>query len=265
MNVLDEILRNKNFILRNNVYFLNKEFHKDNFESVYLKLRNKEDRFYNDETLRLLPRINSNHMHSKEWAIRENSASMLLNYLKEKTFPINVMELGCGNGWLANKIAEIERSNVIGLDINITELEQAARVFGNRNNLLFLSADIFDFSLNNLKFDYIVLAGTIQYFKNLKEIIKRLLELLNPKGEIHIFDSPFYTERTLQKARENSFKHFEEMGVKEMNSYFCFHKFEELFFFNPVTLYKPDSMFNRMRRKLLSRNISPFYWLKIVS
>lgn len=265
MNILNKIRQDKNFILKNNVYVLNHYFQYDSFESIYLKLRKKEDRLYDDETLSRLPDINVNHLHYKEWRIRENSAAMLLKYLKEKSHPTNVLEMGCGNGWLANKIGEIESVNVIGLDLNLTELEQAARVFGNRNNLLFLAADIFDARFNSLTFDYIILSASIQYFKNIKIIIKRLFELLNNKGEIHILDSPFYTEQNFQKAIEKSLKHFKEMGVNEFSSYFHFHKFNELSGLNAVTLYKPDSLINRIKRKLLFRNLSPFYWFKIIN
>ena len=77
------------------------------------------------------------------------------------------MELGCGNGWLTHHLAMIKNSYVVGVDINRFELEQAARVFNNFNNHKFFYADVFADYFKLGDFDIILLAGSIQYFKDL--------------------------------------------------------------------------------------------------
>jgi ubiquinone/menaquinone biosynthesis C-methylase UbiE len=120
--------------------------------------------------LKHLPEISREHKYYKEWQIRKNSAKKFLKYLNSTNQGKDVLELGSGNGWIAHMISSQHSTQVIGIDINIHEIEQSARVFGKKSNLLFLKADIFDKRLNGLIFDFIILAGTVQYFRDLSRI-----------------------------------------------------------------------------------------------
>src|SRR4051812_13830112 len=86
------------------------------FTDLYLAVREKEGRVYSDEEVRNLP---NSSRHSDEWKIRKETAKKLRAYLKGK----NILEVGCGNGWLANYL------NATGIDINEFEVNQALRVF----------------------------------------------------------------------------------------------------------------------------------------
>jgi 2-polyprenyl-3-methyl-5-hydroxy-6-metoxy-1,4-benzoquinol methylase len=107
------------------------------FEQLYITLRNKEQRLYTDAQLLQLPNIAATHVHYQEWQVRKHSAVRLTGYLAKKGKTLNILEIGCGNGWLANKLAQINNATVTGIDINEVEIEQAKRVLGN-DNLLFL-------------------------------------------------------------------------------------------------------------------------------
>ena len=54
------------------------------FEELYFKVREKEKRIYSDEAVKLLPLVDVNHPHSKEWMIRKSSFEKLSDYLKKK-------------------------------------------------------------------------------------------------------------------------------------------------------------------------------------
>jgi ubiquinone/menaquinone biosynthesis C-methylase UbiE len=162
---------------------------------------------------------------------------MLIDYLKSKDRTKTILECGCGNGWLTNKLSEIEISEVIGLDINVNELEQAARVFGVKSNILFIYGDIFKM---NLKCDYMILSGAIAYFNDLKKLLASLLNKLNPGGEIHIIDSPLYKDNSDAKAR--TAKHFKALDVPEMINYYHHHSFNDLKEFQYDVLYNPFSL-----------------------
>lgn len=262
-NPLTIIRNSSDFILEKGVYRLESFNPPLKFEEYYLKLRNAERRNYDDETLSHLPYITHSHKHYKEWQIRKNSSDKLKHYLSQKSHNINILEIGCGNGWLANKIAQLKNANVIGMDINLTELEQAARVFKSKDNLIFLHADIFSEKLDNLKFNCIILSAAIQYFKDLTVLVQRLLELTVHGGEIHIIDSPLYCKKETQTAKNTSYNHFKEMDVPEMSSLYFHHMMVELANFKFIIMFKPDSLFNRARRRLFSGNLPPFYWLKL--
>jgi len=174
------------------------------FEQLYTRLRQKEGRIYSDEEVAGLPLINNTHPHYKEWVIRKYSCRALLSYLKQKENVLNILEVGCGNGWMAAQLATAVNAEVTGMDINTTELEQAKRVFGRIPNLNFVKGNLESDLDKDKKFDLIVFAASIQYFSSLKQIINTAVEHLTLLGEIHIMDSHFYQQHEIEAARQRT-------------------------------------------------------------
>ena len=108
------------------------------FETLYIRLRRQERRIYSDEELIDLPNIQTTHPHYKEWQLRKHSSEKLFSYLKRKNKSLDILEIGCGNGWLSHRLSIIPGGKVIGTDINFTEIQQAARVFQHIPNLHFI-------------------------------------------------------------------------------------------------------------------------------
>jgi SAM-dependent methyltransferase len=228
------------------------------FEDLYLALRRKENRLYTDRELIALPDVPAAHPHSGEWKLRRHSYHRLAEYLKYRNKPLSILEPGCGNGWLAAKLAWIPGSQVTGTDINLPELTQAKSVFYDIPNLNFLWGDIRDSILAGKKFDIILFASCIQYFPWLHQIVHTAFDHLAPEGEIHILDSPFYGANALGKARQRSREHFEKLGVPEMADCYFHHSYQSLASFTHSILYDP--------RKLISRwkhHHHPFPWIRI--
>src|SRR4029077_4504485 len=146
---------------------------------------------------------------------------------------------------------------VIGLDINLTELQQAARVFDKNSKLKFVYADIRSDILSELKFDIIVFAASIQYFSPLQEILDVALRQLYREGEIHIIDSHFYKPDEIGAAKERTRKYYESLGLPGMASYYYHHSIAELKPYNHQILRDPRSIKN----KLFDDN--PFFWISV--
>ena len=227
-----------------------------NFEDLYINIRQKEHRVYTNEEVALLPGIYPDHIHYHEWQIRKRSSERLINYLNKKNKSLKILEVGCGNGWLSAKMADIADSKVTGLDINLTELKQAFEVF-DKPNLSFIYGSVHD-KFRGPSFDIIVFAASVQYFPSLKEIISRALLLLNPGGEIHILDTPFYENTEVENAIERTKKYYTGLGYPEMAAYYFHHNINELKNFKHQFLYRGDSIIN----KLLGKN-DPFSWIRI--
>jgi SAM-dependent methyltransferase len=227
------------------------------FEDIYIRAREKEGRLYDDATDKLLPEIERDHKHYREWRIRKNSARMLRAYISKNTGHKDVLEIGCGNGWLSARLAEIAGSSVTGLDINRRELEQAVRVFGDRTNLVFVCGDV---SQIELKFDYIILAGVIAYFNEPGKLIESLLSKLNGGGEIHIIESPFYNDTA--SAKKRSADYYQQLGAPEMAEHYHHHKIDVIKEFNYQIVYNPKSLVNRVWR-IINQYHPPFYWVRI--
>ena len=228
------------------------------FEKKYIVIRSLENRLCTDEELIKLPEIPAEHPHYREWQIRKRSAYRLLRYLNGRKKAQEILEVGCGNGWLTHHFAEIPGSKVTGVDINFTELQQAARVFSNDPNLRFIHGDIRSGILQDRQFDSIVFAATIEYFPSLKKIVHFTLSNLKPGGEIHIIDSPFYRPDQIERAKRQSQAYFASFGYPEMADYYYNHSIEDLRSFHHNQLHNPHSV----RSRFLRVN-NPYPWIRI--
>jgi SAM-dependent methyltransferase len=230
----------------------------DVFERQYHSVRLNEQRIYSNEEIALLPEISPSHIHYTEWTIRKKSCNRFLDFLRKKNKKLNILEAGCGNGWLAAKISEIENASVTGIDINRIELMQAVTVFEKRESLRFIYGDLNAPGLAPHSFDVIVFASSIQYFSSLENIISTALLLLNKNGEIHIFDTPFYNERKIANASKRTKAYYASLGFREMSDYYFHHSIKELGSFGYTILYSPQSVFNKWKKKEY-----PFHWIMI--
>lgn len=228
------------------------------FEKLYLQLRQLENRIYTDNEVALLPNIHLGHPHEKEWQIRKDSSEKLLRYLIKKNRPLEILEVGCGNGWLSAKLSSVLASHVTGMDINSIELTQAKRIFNKIRNLDFFYGLLQDDLLKKRRFDIIVFAASIQYFHSLQYVLKDFFSCLNPGGEIHLIDSPFYKLNEIANARQRSKAYYESLGFPQMANHYFHHSLEEIRSFNYKILYNPDSIFNNLKK-----NKNPFHWVCI--
>lgn len=150
---------------------------------------------YSDREVAQLPYLVAGHPRSRDWVGRITSSNRLLRYLSTYKKAAGILEIGCGNGWLSRRLADVPGSRVIGLDPNLGELRQAARVFRKQRNLKFIYGEFYSDVLKELSFDIIVVAATIQYFPSLPELVQDALGYLRPHGELHILDSPLLGEQ----------------------------------------------------------------------
>jgi ubiquinone/menaquinone biosynthesis C-methylase UbiE len=204
--------------------------------------------------VRELPEIDPSHIHHAEWMIRKPSLERLAAFLRG---PLLLLDVGCGNGWMSNHLTR--HGSVIGLDMNLPELEQGARVFTGNPHLAFVYGNLFEEIFPSETFAVIILAGSIQYFPDPIALLDRLTRFLKEKGEVHIIDSPFYSERTVSDARRHTRDHFRQLGVPEMR--YHHHLFADLRAFNPELLHDPETLIHRIKRRFTS--LSPFPWIRL--
>ncbi|HMG83523.1 MAG TPA: class I SAM-dependent methyltransferase [Ferruginibacter sp.] len=228
------------------------------FADKYAGLRKKEGRVYSDTEVLNLPSIHSSHTFYKEWMIRKRSCKKLLRYIRKKGGVQNILEVGCGNGWLSAQLATNTGATVVGLDINDIELEQARRLFSPFQNLGFINGDMGDEIFADKKFDSIVFAASIQYFESIKKIVAIALEHLTPQGEVHIMDTNFYQGSEVILAQQRTKEYYASLGFSGMEEYYFHHTLNELNVFQYKILFNPASW----RNKWLF-NKPPFYWIVI--
>jgi ubiquinone/menaquinone biosynthesis C-methylase UbiE len=215
------------------------------FEKKYITTRSLENRIYSDEEVLRLPQIAPTHTHHKEWQSRKRSSRRLVRYLAGKRQPLEVLDIGCGNGWLSHLVAEVPDTRVTGLDINFTELQQAARVFNDDPNLSFIHGDLRSMGLDQ-QFDIILFAASMEYFSSLKKIIHKSLAYLKPDGELHIMDTRFYKQGDLREARMRMLAYYTSLGYPEMADFYFHHSYRDLRSFHHTLLYNPNSFTARL-------------------
>ena len=228
-----------NYDIENGVYILT-PYSKD-FEYNYIQLREKEFRILTDSQVGQLPFLSVDNPNHKEWKIRQKTCNRFSNYLQNKNTNLSILDIGCGNGWFSNKMAKILNTEVLGVDINKLELEQARHVFKN-NNLKFALCDIFqENTIFNNAFDIITLNASVQYFSDLKLLMQKLISFLKPNGEIHIMDSPFYQKDEIENARQRTIAYYTKLGFPKMSEYYFHHSVEDIH--NFTVLNPPKKLF----------------------
>lgn len=216
------------------------------FEKKYITIRGLENRLYSDEEVMRLPEIRPGHTHHREWQVRKRSCRRLIRYLASKGRPRDVLEIGCGNGWLSHHLAGIPGMRVTGMDINFTELQQAARVFSDDPNLNFIHGDIRSGSMGIGYFDFIIFPASIEYFSSLKKIVHLAMSYLKPNGEIHILDTNFYRSADLEMVKRRSLAYYNSLGYPEMADLHYHHNVQDLQSFDHRCMYNPKSLHNRI-------------------
>jgi len=228
---------------------------------LYLRVREKEGRLYPDDIVARLPLVPNGHRFTDEWRARSVSASRLNRYLSSQPKPLTILDFGCGNGWLSNLISKSGHI-VIGMDQNRYELIQAARVFQPNSKLSFLEADVFSAPFIAGHFDVIILASVLQYFRDVPALLSVLSNYLKPQGEIHIMDSPLYSDAELDAAVVRSNQYYSSLGFPEMAGHYFHHCISDLDAFHSKILYRPQLLMLRLKR-LLGWFDSPFPWVMI--
>lgn len=231
------------------------------FSDDYTALRQREGRVYPDAVLRKLPDIDSNHPLAREWRQRKASLVRLMGYLRGLDQPLRILDLGCGIGWMSHHLSRLPDSEIIGVERIASEMDQAREIFSDRDNLLFREADVFHDELG--QFDVIVMGASVQYFPALTALVERLTDLLNPGGEIHILDTPFYKRDQVEKAKMRSQTYYRKMGYGELAGHYHHHAREEMEELGGESLYDPGTLWHRMTRRLLGQVDSPFPWYRI--
>lgn len=235
-------------------------------EAAYLRARRLEGRVLSDDEVARLPKPLTPHFLTfspllREWRWRRRSFQRLQKYLLKKHAqrPLRILDLGCGNGWMANRLAKQPNWDIWAVDLNETELAQGARCFG-RSNLQFVYADVLQGILPQDQFDVVLLAASVQYFPDLAALWAALHNTLTANGEIHIVDSNFYqNEAARVAAQQRTADYYARLGVPEMSAFYHHHLWSGAAAAGAENLN--DRWFVRLLQK--AKWLPPFPWLRL--
>lgn len=99
-----------------------------------------------------------------------------------------LLDLGCGNGLIAEYISDMTGAHVTGLDYSEVAIQQAqARTATKADRLAFLVGDINALALRPATFDAILAIDTIYFSNDYAATIQQLLKALRPGGHLAFF------------------------------------------------------------------------------
>lgn len=227
---------------------------------LYLELRRREGRVLQDHQVAQLP-MPPTPQTKKEWDWRAKTYRQFEDCLLRThgQAPLTLLDLGCGNGWLAGRLSQNPAWDLWAVDVNQPELEQGARVF-QRPNLHFYFADILADTLPHDRFDIIFLAASVQYFPDLPQLVAALKQCLRAKGEIHFLDSPFYSDEiSALNAKQRTKNYYQQVGFPEMAQFYHHHHWQTLAALGGHRV--GETWAHRLCRRL--GYVGPFPWVRI--
>ena len=102
-----------------------------------------------------------------------------LNKINTKTNQFTFLDIGCGNGWVAEHLSKKDDCTLsIGIDGAENMIINANK---RQSRASFLLEDINDFEPEN-KFDLIFSMEVLYYLDNPSKVIKKIHDMLNPNG-----------------------------------------------------------------------------------
>lgn len=218
------------------------------FTDQYIDVRSREGRLYSDDEVRSLPDIVNNHAYADEWHARSATLAWIVRHYAARA-PTHILDVGCGNGWASQRMATALHTAVTGIDINHVELDQAKRVFGDIPQLDFQLLDPAADTLPIGPFDLITILSAIQYFAKPRELLQRLLPLLNPSGHILIADSPIYTNQGAAKAKDRSEAYYRQLGCETFAHQYHHHLWSDFAGYEMEIRHDPRSTWHRIRSR----------------
>ncbi|WP_026885538.1 malonyl-ACP O-methyltransferase BioC [Clostridium beijerinckii] len=111
----------------------------------------------------------------------------------------NILEIGCGTGYLTYALTEIFPSaHITAVDIAPGMIAEIKSKFTN-NSVDFICIDIEEMELNNT-YDIVISNATFQWFNHMPTTIKKLYTALNPNGMLCFSTFGEYTFRELNEC-----------------------------------------------------------------
>lgn len=187
------------------------------FRREYARHRAGEGRAVRGDQLRSLPYLAEGTL-ARQWAVRARSFDALVDrVLKPMSSmgPINVLDLGAGNGWLCHRMAaygnraiaiDIRDDEVDGLGAATDFMIDAAAPF----RCVKASFDSLPFHEN--RFDLTIFNASLHYATDLHRVLTEASRVTRSGGYVAVLDSPFYRcdqdgrDMVAEKVAEGAFR-----------------------------------------------------------
>ncbi len=131
----------------------------------------------------------------------------------------NLLEIGCGSGFITKYIANKYGGEVTGIDIDPRQIELAKEGSAYRGNISYLEGDATNLPFKDNKFDIVISVGVLHHIENWLDALKEMKRVLK-LGGYFIYADIVYPERitTIDKTSTISFGLI-TIDISELNSF----------------------------------------------
>lgn len=103
-------------------------------------------------------------------------------------FDSNVLELGCGSGYITEYISDKTRCHITGIDIAAEAIEHAnKRTIKKRDRVIFDTKSMENLDYPDNSFDAVISIDTLYFVGNLESTLQSMSRVLKPGGSMYIF------------------------------------------------------------------------------
>ena len=169
------------------------------FRAEYGAHRAAEGRGHHGDELLALPYLTAGPL-ARQWSVRARSFDAFMRHVvrpasAELRRPLDVLDLGAGNGWLSRRVADAGH-RALATDVRDDSVDGlgAAAGFLARSPALFARAAASFDALPVMagRFDVAVFNAALHYALDLPTVLREAARTLRPSGWLVILDSPFY-------------------------------------------------------------------------
>jgi len=179
------------------------------FIEDYERIRRSEGRGSQSATwYRDLPFPSQGTPFADDWRIRGKSYQTLLTLLTS-TKPLNILDLGAGNGWLSNRLAE-QGHCVAAVDLLTNSFDGLGAQQNYTTHFTAIQAEYDHLPFDNNQFDVVIYNGSLHYALDYICTLQEARRVLRAHGHVTIMDSPVYHNQSSGKTMVNQREeHFE--------------------------------------------------------
>ena len=185
----------------------------ERFIHEYEIVRRAEGRGSRDPAYyRALPYHDLSGNMSADWRIRAASFDMLLQKIHfsadHLSRSLRVLDLGAGNGWLSNRLAQRGYS-VAAVDLITNEFDGLGCYRYYESAFVPVQAEFDQLPFQDGSADLIIFNASLHYSVNIPRTLEESLRVLTKKGELIVLDSPVYRDASsgarMVQERERQF------------------------------------------------------------
>jgi SAM-dependent methyltransferase len=170
------------------------------------------------EYYRTLPYRDLSGRRVSDWRIRAASFSTFLAHVVQpletkSTRPLNVLDLGAGSGWLANRLAARGHC-VAAVDLIVNDFDGLGCCRFYETAFTPLQAEFDHLPFTQKSFDLVIFNASLHYSTDYETTLRETLRVLDPAGKLVVLDSPFYRDASsgMQMVGERQSQYVQQYG-----------------------------------------------------